>query len=312
MPALRTAPESHGSSAQTDGLASRELAESPGRSAAHVRHREQLDAAIAELAELPPLVTSWEIEKLKEQLARAARRGVPAPGRRLRRELRRLPRPTPSPHKLKILLQMRLVLLVRREEAGDPHRAHRRPVREAALERRRDAGRRDAAELPRRPRQPLPLHAPRTASPIPTLMLRGYERAALTLNFIRSLIDGGFADLHHPEYWDLGFVARAPPLAPSTSASCTSVSRLARLRRADHRRADARRRHRVDFFTSHEASPALRAGADARACRAGPAGTTSPRTIPWIGMRTARARRRARRVLPRHREPDRRSRSARP
>ena len=34
--------------------------------------------------------------------------------------------------------------------------------------------------------------------------------AALTLNFIRSLIDGGFADLHHPEYWDLDFVQHSP------------------------------------------------------------------------------------------------------
>ena len=35
--------------------------------------------------------------------------------------------------------------------------------------------------------------------PDPVLMLRAYERAALTLNFIRALTDGGFADLHHPE-----------------------------------------------------------------------------------------------------------------
>ena len=40
-------------------------------------------------------------------------------------------------------------------------------------------------------------------------MLRGYERAALTLNFVRSLIDGGFADLHHPENWDLDFVGES-------------------------------------------------------------------------------------------------------
>ena len=43
----------------------------------------------------------------------------------------------------------------------------------------------------------------------PDLLLRGYERAALTLNFVRALVDGGFADLHHPEYWDLGFVKHA-------------------------------------------------------------------------------------------------------
>ena len=45
--------------------------------------------------------------------------------------------------------------------------------------------------------------------PDPNLILRGYERAALTLNFVRSLIDGGFADLHHPEYWDLGWVGHS-------------------------------------------------------------------------------------------------------
>lgn len=43
----------------------------------------------------------------------------------------------------------------------------------------------------------------------PQLLLRGYEHAALTLNFIRSLSAGGFADLHHPEYWDLSFLERA-------------------------------------------------------------------------------------------------------
>ena len=28
-------------------------------------------------------------------------------------------------------------------------------------------------------------------------------------NFVRALVDGGFADLHHPEYWDLGFMRHA-------------------------------------------------------------------------------------------------------
>src|SRR5206468_7980626 len=34
---------------------------------------ERLDAVLRDLASLPPLVTSWEIEKLKQQLAEAAR-----------------------------------------------------------------------------------------------------------------------------------------------------------------------------------------------------------------------------------------------
>jgi 3-deoxy-7-phosphoheptulonate synthase len=42
------------------------------------------------------------------------------------------------------------------------------------------------------------------------LLLRGYERAGLTINFIRALVDGGFADLHHPEYWALPFGCKSP------------------------------------------------------------------------------------------------------
>jgi len=52
--------------------------------------------------------------------------------------------------------------------------------------------------------------------PDPSLLLRGYERAGLTINFIRALIDGGFADLHHPEYWELDFVRNSPQAAEYT------------------------------------------------------------------------------------------------
>jgi len=63
---------------------------------------------------------------------------------------------------------------------------------------------------------------PRTRSPACYCVATSARR--LTLNFVRALIDGGFADLHHPEYWDLTFSAafagarglrecRAPPSA---------------------------------------------------------------------------------------------------
>ena len=99
----------------------------------------------------------------------AARRALRAAGRRLRRELRRTANPTRSPSKLKILLQMSLVLVHGLQEAGRARRAHRRPVREAALGRHRDARRRDAAELSRRHRQSPGIHAPRIATPDPQL-----------------------------------------------------------------------------------------------------------------------------------------------
>ncbi|MER3425274.1 MAG: hypothetical protein C4293_20650, partial [Nitrospiraceae bacterium] len=39
----------------------------------------------------------------------------------------------------------------------------------------------------------------------PQRLLRGHARSAMTMNFVRALVDGGFADLHHPEYWNLAW-----------------------------------------------------------------------------------------------------------
>ena len=70
------------------------------------------------------------------------------------------------------------------------------------------------------------------------------------MNFIRSLIDGGFADLHHPEYWNLGFVADSPnadryrQIVEEIQDSISFMETIAgrHLGQTD----------RVDFFTSHE------------------------------------------------------------
>ena len=55
-----------------------------------------------------------------------------------------------------------------RQEACHPHRPLRRPVRQAALDRHRDAQRRHAAQLPRRHDQPRRVHRAKTARPIPS------------------------------------------------------------------------------------------------------------------------------------------------
>src|SRR3546814_14738248 len=47
-------------------------------------------------------------------------------------------------------------------------------------------------------------------TPDPRRMVKAHARSAMTMNFVRALIDGGFADLHHPEYWDLGWVGHSP------------------------------------------------------------------------------------------------------
>ena len=116
-------------------------------------------------------------------------------------------------------------------------------------------------------------------------MLRGYERAALTLNFIRSLVDGGFADLHHPEYWDLGFVRHSPraaeyqKLVEGIGDSLRFMETLAGRQVGEI--------NRVDFFSSHEGLHLLYEQAQTRRVPHRTGWYNLAAHFPWIGMRTA-------------------------
>ena len=73
----------------------------------------------------------------------------------------------------------------------------------------------------------------------------------MIMNFVRGLIDGGFADLHHPEYWDLAWVEHSP-LAAEYQRMVESVGEaVSFMETLAGRRVGAL--SRVDFYTSHEA-----------------------------------------------------------
>ncbi len=172
---------------------------------------DKLGAVLAELARLPPLVTSWEVEKLKHHIAEAGSgRAFVLQGGDCAENFQECESGSIAA-KLKILLQMSLVLL---------HGSKRQVVRvgrfagQYAKPRSSDVEKRGDEELPSY-RGDMVNRQPFTAAdrhPAPERLLRAYERSSLTLNFIRSLAAGGFADLHHPEYWDLGHI-RDPELA---------------------------------------------------------------------------------------------------
>src|SRR6266481_3022443 len=174
-----------------------------------------LQNALAQLARLPPLVTSWEIENLKHQLSEATR------GQRFLLQGGDCSENFDDCEsgaiagKLKILLQMSLVLV-----QGAKKRVIRvgRIAGQYAKPRSEDTETRAGVTLPshrgdmiNRAGFSLPERTPN-----PALLLRANERSALTINFIRELIEGGFADLHHPEYWEVGFVAKSPNAAEYT------------------------------------------------------------------------------------------------
>jgi 3-deoxy-7-phosphoheptulonate synthase len=121
--------------------------------------------------------------------------------------------------------------------------------------------------------------------PDPQLLLRGYERAALTLNFVRALIDGGFADLHHPEYWDLDFV-RHSPLKDAYEKIVHSISDALDFIEATSG-TPIHEMNRVDFYASHEGLHLHYEQAQTRYIERRKRWYNLSTHMPWIGMRTA-------------------------
>ena len=110
----------------------------------------ELAEAGAHLARLPPLVTSWEVLALKQALAEAQDgTSLRAAGRRLRGKLQRLHQPDYFQSSQSAAAD-EPGAGARPEKAGAARRPVCRSVCEAALDRRRNARRRDAAELSRR------------------------------------------------------------------------------------------------------------------------------------------------------------------
>jgi len=244
-----------------------------------------LERAVAELSHLPPIVVSWEIDALKRQIAEAqqGRRFVLQGGDCAESfadcESGQIAR------KLKILLQMSLVLL---HGLKKPVVRVGRFAGQYAKPRSADTETRDGVTLPsyRGDLVNRPAFTVADREPDPDLLLRGYERAALTLNFVRALIDGGFADLHHPEYWDLGFVHHSPlrdqyrKLVASISDSLDFFESMSGSRIHEASRAP--------FYASHEALHLLYEQAQTRYIERQGRWYNLSTHLPWIGMRTAK------------------------
>ena len=246
--------------------------------------RKALARAVAELERLPPLVTSWEIESLKSQLADAANgRAFLLQGGDCAESLAECTSPAITA-KLKILLQMSLVLVFA---------SRRRVIRvgrfagQYAKPRSADFEEVAGARLPSY-RGDLINRAGASAAERaadPELLLRAYERSALTLNFIRALVDGGFADLHHPEYWDLGWVEHSP-LAAEYRRMVAALGESLRFMETLAGQPVAEM-NRVDFYTSHEGLHLLYEQAQTRRVPHREGWYDLTAHFPWIGMRTS-------------------------
>lgn len=246
--------------------------------------QDALQAALEELRSLPPLVTSWEIAALHAQLADAAA------GRKFVLQggdcAERFSDCTPAriTRKLKVLLQMSLVLVT---GARKPVVRIGRFGGQYAKPRSEDLETREGQTLPSY-RGDL-INAPEfTAAariPDPQRLLRGYERAGLTVNFLRALVKGGFADLHHPEYFDLEWVRHSPQAeeyhrtAAQISEALQFMENILGVRAGDT--------DRIDFFTAHEALHLGYESAQTRRVPHRPGVFNLSTHFPWLGIRTS-------------------------
>lgn len=244
---------------------------------------QEVQATLETLGKLPPLVTAWEVDRLRQQLTDAAAGNAFVlqggdcsesfndcnAGSILR--------------KLKVLIQMSLVLICR---------SHQKVIRigriagQYAKPRSAHMETRDGVELPsyRGDIVNRSGFTEKDRRPNPDLLLRAYERSALTINYIRALSEGGFADLHHPENWDLEFVRNTP-------GSRKYQELLERLSDAIRfmevvSEAELEQLTRVDFFTSHEGLHLLFEQAVTRTDQRKRGSYNLSTHLPWIGDRT--------------------------
>ena len=244
---------------------------------------EECDRVVQELTKLPPLVTSWEVEALKAQLAEAAQ------GKRFLLQGGDCSESfgdcssTVIANKLKILLQMSLILVVGGKK---PVVRVGRIAGQYAKPRSSNWESKGSRKLPSYRGDLINRYAftEDDRIPNPELMLRGYERAALTLNFIRGLLDGGFADLHHPEYWDLDFVAHSPEAAEYRRIVESITGSVHFLETILGSRVDEFKR--VDFYTSHEGLHLYYEQAQTRHVPHRTGWYDLSTHLPWLGNRT--------------------------
>ncbi len=164
-----------------------------------------LERALDEVRALPPLVNHGEVDALRAHLAKAASgEAFLLQGGDCAERFTDCTK-TSIETKLKILLQMSLVLTW---GARTPVIRVGRMAGQYAKPRSKDTEKVDGVELPSYRGDNINSIKPDAAARIadPQRLVKAYHHSTATLNYARALVDGGFADLHHPQHWDLGFV----------------------------------------------------------------------------------------------------------
>lgn len=245
---------------------------------------QRLIDVLGRLRRLPPLVTSWEVEALKSRLADAVQ------GKRFLLQGGECAESIDSivsdsiTSRLKLLLQMSLVLVYGLKM---PVVRVGRFAGQYAKPRSANSETRDGVTLPSY-RGDLINRSGFSAedrAPDPERMLEAYGRSALTLNFVRALSQGGFADLHHPEYWNVDFL-KDSPMGEYYRRVVDSIRHSVSFMETIHE-GPIDNLQQVTFYTSHEALLLPYEEALTRRVPHREGAYNLSTHFPWLGLRTS-------------------------
>ncbi|MEX0686458.1 MAG: 3-deoxy-7-phosphoheptulonate synthase class II [Balneolales bacterium] len=244
----------------------------------------KLERIYQELKSYPPLITSWEVEDLKSKLAAASRgEAFLIQGGDCAETFDSCNSPQ-IVGLIKVLLQTSFILI---HEMGIPVIRVGRIAGQYAKPRSNNLERIGELELPTYRGDLINgFDADGEArQPDASRLLEGYHKSAMTLNFIRSLTEGGgFADLHHPEFWELDFM-RKNKYYKEYETMVKSITNAVRFVESISE-SSMPMLQRVQMFTSHEALNLYYDSAQTRKVPHHQGWYNLSTHMPWLGNRT--------------------------
>jgi 3-deoxy-7-phosphoheptulonate synthase len=209
----------------------------------------EVEAVVAELEVLPPLVFAGECDQLRERIAAVAHgEAFLLQGGDCGEALSVVTADNVR-SKLKTLLQMAVILTY---AASVPVVKVGRIAGQYAKPRSKPTETRDGVTLPAYRGDAVNGFdfTAESRRPDPHRMVRAYNASAATLNLARAFVHGGYADLRQVHAWNTDFVRNSPE-GVRYDRMASEIDRALAFMRAIG--ADPEQLHRVDLYSSHEA-----------------------------------------------------------
>lgn len=244
---------------------------------------DKLQHSYNELKSLPPLITSWEIEALKDKLAQAAEgKAFLLQGGDCAETFDSC-NSVKLVNTLKVMLQMSFILI---HEMGIPIVRVGRVAGQYAKPRSSDYEVVDGEKMLNYRGDLINSFAAEVEArlPDPTRLVEAYQKAALSLNFLRALSDEGFADLQHPEQWELNFMQNNE-YYEEYEQMVSSINKAIKFMDAITPNK-INTSHKVDFYTSHEALNLFYESAQTRMVPRKEGWFNLSAHMVWLGNRT--------------------------